>query len=134
MAVWIDWARLLVAGDYLSPVEIPMISEAAPRAPISPPWPGSSRSSSRPTHVVRATATPIDPAPAAAILREDRAYVQALRDHGADAKLPLARRTAAQKVTHASNAAQFSSAELPVAPPKRLWMVGRGVRRAGVLT
>ena len=27
MAVWIPWARVLVAGDYLSPVEIPMLSE-----------------------------------------------------------------------------------------------------------
>jgi glyoxylase-like metal-dependent hydrolase (beta-lactamase superfamily II) len=26
MAVWIPWARVLVAGDYLSPVEIPMLS------------------------------------------------------------------------------------------------------------
>ena len=37
MAVWIPWARMLVAGDYLSPVEIPMISESGScRAPISP--------------------------------------------------------------------------------------------------
>ena len=27
MAVWVPWARVLVAGDYLSPVEIPMLSE-----------------------------------------------------------------------------------------------------------
>jgi glyoxylase-like metal-dependent hydrolase (beta-lactamase superfamily II) len=26
MAVWVPWARVLVVGDYLSPVEIPMIS------------------------------------------------------------------------------------------------------------
>src|SRR4051812_24468545 len=26
MAVWVPWARVLVAGDYLSPVEIPMLS------------------------------------------------------------------------------------------------------------
>ncbi len=29
MAVWIPWARVLVAGDYLSPVEIPMIEGSA---------------------------------------------------------------------------------------------------------
>ena len=27
LAVWMPWYRVLVAGDYLSPVEIPMISE-----------------------------------------------------------------------------------------------------------
>ena len=26
MAIWVPWARVLIAGDYLSPVEIPMIS------------------------------------------------------------------------------------------------------------
>ena len=36
MAVWVPWARVLVAGDYLSPVEIPMISEGGSRrAPTS---------------------------------------------------------------------------------------------------
>jgi glyoxylase-like metal-dependent hydrolase (beta-lactamase superfamily II) len=31
MAVWIPWAQVLVAGDYLSPVEIPMLSETGSR-------------------------------------------------------------------------------------------------------
>ncbi|MBA2450946.1 MAG: MBL fold metallo-hydrolase, partial [Chloroflexi bacterium] len=26
MAVWVPWARVLVTGDYLSPIEIPMLS------------------------------------------------------------------------------------------------------------
>ncbi len=26
MAIWIPWAAVLVGGDYLSPVEIPMLS------------------------------------------------------------------------------------------------------------
>jgi glyoxylase-like metal-dependent hydrolase (beta-lactamase superfamily II) len=54
-------------------------------------------------HVVPGHGEPIDGTRAAAILREDRAYVQALRDHGADAKLPLARRTGAQRKIHAEN-------------------------------
>ena len=29
MAVWIPWARVLVAGDYLSPVESPEVSEGS---------------------------------------------------------------------------------------------------------
>ena len=43
------------------------------------------------------------PSRAAAILREDREYVQALLERGADAKLPLARRSATQRRVHAEN-------------------------------
>ena len=33
MAVWVPWARVLVCGDYLSPVEIPMLHpDASPDA------------------------------------------------------------------------------------------------------
>jgi glyoxylase-like metal-dependent hydrolase (beta-lactamase superfamily II) len=110
MAIWIPWARVLVAGDYLSPVEIPMISDGgsvgaylATLDRLEPLVEGA-------TWVVPGHGTPVDPVQAAAVLREDRAYLEALRESGADAPLPLARRTAAQKVTHASNAAQASSA------------------------
>jgi glyoxylase-like metal-dependent hydrolase (beta-lactamase superfamily II) len=110
MAIWIDWAGVLVCGDYLSPVEIPMISDGgsvgaylATLDRLEPLVEGA-------TWVVPGHGTPVDPVQAAAVLREDRAYLDALRESGADAPLPLARRTSAQKVTHASNAAQVSSA------------------------
>jgi hypothetical protein len=61
------------------------------------------------TWVVPGHSAPIDPAQAAAVLREDRAYLEALRERGADAPLPLARRTDAQKVTHAANAERAGS-------------------------
>jgi hypothetical protein len=47
---------------------------------------------------------PIDSGRAAAILREDRAYLEALLERGADAPLPLARRTGVQRAIHAKNA------------------------------
>ena len=56
--------------------------------------PAASRWSSRPSTSCRATASPLDATRAAAILREDRAYLEALRERGAEAPLPLARRTA----------------------------------------
>jgi glyoxylase-like metal-dependent hydrolase (beta-lactamase superfamily II) len=31
MAIWVPWARVLVCGDYLSPVEIPMLSDTGSR-------------------------------------------------------------------------------------------------------
>ena len=32
MAIWIPWAKVLVCGDFLSPVEIPMLSEGGSRS------------------------------------------------------------------------------------------------------
>jgi glyoxylase-like metal-dependent hydrolase (beta-lactamase superfamily II) len=87
---------VLVVGDYLSPVEIPMLS------------PGGSRDAYRATlerlaplveaadWVVPGHGGPIDSARAAALLREDLAYLT-------DWTLPLARRTAAQKRIDAAN-------------------------------
>ena len=46
---------------------------------------------------------PLEGERALAILREDRAYLEALLEQGADAALPLARRTGAQKKIHAEN-------------------------------
>jgi hypothetical protein len=51
---------------------------------------------------------PIDGTRAAAILREDRAYLQALIARGPEAKLPLARRSGAQKKIHAENAGRVA--------------------------
>ena len=74
MAVWMPWAGVLVGGDYLSPVEIPMLSARAARAaPTWRRWSGSSRWSSEAEHVVPGHGGPIDGARALAILNEDRA-------------------------------------------------------------
>ena len=97
MAVWIPWARVLVCGDYLSPVEIPMVgfSVEAYLATLArlEPWVEEAE------HVVPGHGGPIDGTRAAAILREDRAYLEALPD----AQLPLARRTGAQRKIHERN-------------------------------
>jgi Ser/Thr protein kinase RdoA (MazF antagonist) len=46
---------------------------------------------------------PIDATRAAAILREDLAYLDALEARGADAPLPIARRSGEQRRIHAEN-------------------------------
>jgi glyoxylase-like metal-dependent hydrolase (beta-lactamase superfamily II) len=98
MAIWIPWARALVCGDYLSPVEIPMVRDAdAYLATLARLEPFVEQAE----HVVPGHGAPVDGTRAAAILREDRAYVEGLQR--GDAKLPLARRTAAQRRIHASN-------------------------------
>jgi glyoxylase-like metal-dependent hydrolase (beta-lactamase superfamily II) len=107
MAIWIPWARVLVCGDYLSPVEIPMLKGSpsaylATLARLEPLVEEAER-------VVPGHGEPVDGARAAAILREDRAYVEALIERGEAAKLPLARRTGEQRRIHAENARKVAA-------------------------
>jgi len=110
MAIWIPWASVLVVGDYLSPFEIPMLSEGGSASAYLATLTRLEPLVERADHVVPGHGGTIDGTRAAALLREDRAYLQALLEHGADAKLPLARRGAAQRKIHAENAARVSAA------------------------
>jgi glyoxylase-like metal-dependent hydrolase (beta-lactamase superfamily II) len=101
MALWLPWVRVLVCGDYLSPVEIPWLSETGNRDAYLAtlerlrPWVEDA------TWIVPGHGAPIDAQRALAILREDVAYLQALPDP--DAPLPMARRTGAQRKIHEEN-------------------------------
>jgi glyoxylase-like metal-dependent hydrolase (beta-lactamase superfamily II) len=99
MAIWVPWARVLVCGDYLSPVEIPAISEGGSRSAYLATLARLEPLVEEAAHVVPGHGEPLDATRALAILREDRAYLEALPD----AKLPLARRTPAQERVHAEN-------------------------------
>ena len=105
MAVWVPWASVLVAGDYLSPVEIPMISGGGSLSAYLATLDRLAPIVEHAAHVVPGHGGAIDGTRAAAILREDRSYLEALRDRGAEAPLPLARRTGAQKAIHTANVA-----------------------------
>src|SRR6185437_9230397 len=77
MAIWIEWAGVLVCGDYLSPVEIPtpgggIDAYLATLARLEPLV-------RRAAHVVPGHGGPVDAATAVALLAEDRAYLEALR-------------------------------------------------------
>ena len=74
-----------------------MVSEAARVDAYLATLAGWSRWWSRPSTSCPGHGGPIDGVRAAAILREDRAYLEALPD----APLPLARRTGAQRKIHA---------------------------------
>jgi glyoxylase-like metal-dependent hydrolase (beta-lactamase superfamily II) len=104
MAVWIPWARVLVCGDYLSPVEIPMLSQggsldayAATLRRLRPLVEAAET-------VVPGHGGPVGAEAALRILDEDEAYLSALRERGADAPLPDTRRTTEQRRIHAANA------------------------------
>ena len=96
MAVWVPWARVLVSGDYLCPIEIPVLS------------PGGSVSAYVATlerlrvlveqadHVVPGHGAAMDSERALAILREDLRYLETW-------ELPLARRSGEQRRIHAEN-------------------------------
>ena len=103
MAVWVPWAQVLVCGDYLSPVEIPMLHPDASLDAYLATLTRLEPLVEEAEHVVPGHGGAIDGARAAAILREDRAYLEALRDDGDAAKLPLARRSGAQRQIHAEN-------------------------------
>jgi len=99
MALWIPWASVLVVGDYLSPVEIPMISEGGSVSAYLATLRRLEPLVSEAEWVVPGHGGPIDGTRALAILREDRAYLEALPD----APLPLARRTKEQRRIHGEN-------------------------------
>jgi glyoxylase-like metal-dependent hydrolase (beta-lactamase superfamily II) len=100
--------RLLCAGDYLSPCEIPMISEGGSLDGYLATLDRLEQTVGRADWVVPGHGEPLDTQRALAILREDRDYLVALRERGADAPLPLARRGAAMKAINDENVARVS--------------------------
>jgi glyoxylase-like metal-dependent hydrolase (beta-lactamase superfamily II) len=104
VAFWIPWASVLVCGDYISPVEIPMISSGnggsfdAYRETLMRFAPLISKAEL----VVPGHGSPVTRERAQAILAEDVAYLDALRA-GGEVSLPDGRRGAAQKRVHEAN-------------------------------
>ena len=96
MAIWAPWAGVLIAGDYLSPVEIPMLSRSGSRDAYRATLERLAPLVEAADWVVPGHGGPLDGARAAAILREDVRYLT-------DWTLPIARRTAAQKRIDAAN-------------------------------
>ncbi len=109
MAISVPWARVLIVGDHLSPVEIPMVGdgdgmvdEYLATLDRLEPLIGEAET------VIPGHGEPLEAERALAILREDRDYLRALSADGAAAPLPLARRSEAQKVIHHRNVARVT--------------------------
>jgi glyoxylase-like metal-dependent hydrolase (beta-lactamase superfamily II) len=104
IAFWVSWAEVLICGDYLSPVEIPMISHES----------GGSLAAYRETlfrlsplvnnavTVVPGHGAPLTGERALELLGEDLAYLDAL-GAGGEVTLPDGRRSATQKQVHERN-------------------------------
>jgi glyoxylase-like metal-dependent hydrolase (beta-lactamase superfamily II) len=99
MALWLGWARVLVVGDFLSPVEIPMLSEGGSRSAYLATLERLRPLVEQADHVVAGHGGAIDARRALSILDEDVAYLDGLPD----SKLPIARRSAEQKRIHGEN-------------------------------
>ena len=101
MAVWVPWAAILVCGDYLSPVEIPMLSASGSREAYAATLTGLRPLVARAQTVVPGHGGPISPQQALSLLDEDLAYIRTLAS--SDPSLPHSRRTARQLQIHEQN-------------------------------
>ncbi len=105
MAVWVPWAEVLVCGDYLSPIEIPIVGGSlgaylATLGRLEPLVAGAA-------WVVPGHGEPLVGRRAATVLAEDRCYVEGLRDDAAGVALPAGRRGPEQRRLHAENLARL---------------------------
>jgi glyoxylase-like metal-dependent hydrolase (beta-lactamase superfamily II) len=103
MAVWIPWARVLVAGDYLSTLELAMLNDGggvdAYIATLERLRPLAAASE----HVVPGHGPVLDGERALSLLDEDLSYVRSLAEHGADAEPPARCNNKLQRAIHAQN-------------------------------
>jgi glyoxylase-like metal-dependent hydrolase (beta-lactamase superfamily II) len=103
MIVWIGWAGVLVTGDYLSPVEIPVLGEGGSIDAYLATLERLRPLVSAARHIVPGHGTVLDSMRAAIVLEEDVAYLSALREHARVAELPDGRRTKVQRHIHSEN-------------------------------
>jgi len=119
MAIWIPWARVLVSGDYVSDVELPVLRADEPWLQATGYPPGNALEEYLATlerlrplvaaaeHVVPGHGAILDRERALGVLEEDRVYLQALRERGVEAELPPGRRSKTQRELHAQNVARL---------------------------
>jgi glyoxylase-like metal-dependent hydrolase (beta-lactamase superfamily II) len=105
VAYWLPWARTLICGDYLSPVEIPALSPSgsvsAYRATLARLRPLVAQAE----WVVPGHGAPIASARAEQVLAEDDAYLDQLTQTPDDVRLPAGRSSAPQRRLHEANVA-----------------------------
>ncbi len=105
-AFWLPWADVLVCGDYVSPVEIPMISSGGSLLAYRATLARLSGLIARAEWVVPGHGAPLSRARAREILGEDDAYLAELGHDPAGARAPASRgSTPRQAEIHRANVA-----------------------------
>jgi glyoxylase-like metal-dependent hydrolase (beta-lactamase superfamily II) len=109
MAVWVGWAQVLVAGDYLSTIEIPTLNAGDTVDAYLATLERLTALVPEAEHVVPGHGPVLDGKRALGVLEEDRAYLLQLVERGEAAALPSGRTTTAQRRAHVKNAARLLS-------------------------
>jgi len=102
-AVHIPWAGVLCPGDYLSPVEIPLLGQGGSLPAYRQTLERLAPLVERASLVVPGHGAPVQRDGALVLLEEDLAYLDALERDGERAPLPSGRRSATQRRVHARN-------------------------------
>jgi glyoxylase-like metal-dependent hydrolase (beta-lactamase superfamily II) len=108
-AILAGWAGVIVAGDYLSPVELPTLGSGGEVGAYGETLERLRGLLGRADYVVPGHGPVLDVARAIELLEEDLAYLRALSELGDEAKLPAGRRGAEQRRRHAENVAALKS-------------------------
>ncbi|MHB8659055.1 MAG: MBL fold metallo-hydrolase [Solirubrobacteraceae bacterium] len=110
-AFWMPWLGILVCGDYLSPVEIPMISAGGSLDEYRATLDRLEALLARAGTVVPGHGGPLPAQEARRVLGEDRCYLTDLEQLGVRARLPPGRDTAEQRRIHEANLARVTSGD-----------------------
>jgi len=103
MAVVVPWAGVLVAGDYCSSIEIPVLGQGSSLQEYLATIARLRGLVGRDLQVVPGHGPVLEPEDALRILDEDEAYLRALADRGSAAELPASRQGRAQRRIHEAN-------------------------------
>jgi len=110
MAIFSPKHGLLLCGDYLSPVEIPMISPGGSLTGYRETLTRLAPLLGRAETILAGHGTPLTPSAAMSILEEDVAYLAALERGDDRPTLPKHRDTNAQRKIHAANRGRLKQA------------------------
>jgi glyoxylase-like metal-dependent hydrolase (beta-lactamase superfamily II) len=109
MAIWAPWTGVLIVGDYLSSIEIPMLSPGGGRATYLATLERLRPLVERAEHVVPGHGAILESPGAIEILEQDVAYLEELGERGGEAELPSRRRTSEQRRLHERNVEALSA-------------------------
>jgi glyoxylase-like metal-dependent hydrolase (beta-lactamase superfamily II) len=114
MAILISWAGVLVAGDYLSTIELPTLGKGTSLDAYLETLARLRELVRRVERVVPGHGPLLDRERAEAVLEEDVAYLLSLRERGERAELPVSRRGANHRSGHLVNAAGLRDGDLSI--------------------